>query len=167
MSCESRPASLQPLSSGHRVTLDDGRISTIIYAIPALWRNWQTQRIQNPSPIKRVGSSPTKATFPSPASFRESAIQRRNDPSIHMPLTTVRPWVCGNVEENCRISRACRRGTCVCRDGGSSRRLQFCRRLRDGAAFNILTCNSRLYVRWFASLAGALYYVRNCYRGTQ
>ena len=28
---------------------------------PAPWRNWQTQRIQNPSPIKRVGSSPTGA----------------------------------------------------------------------------------------------------------
>lgn len=32
----------------------------------ASWRNWQTQRIQNPSPLKRVGSSPTEATYTPP-----------------------------------------------------------------------------------------------------
>ena len=35
--------------------------ATNIVFLKALWRNWQTQRIQNPSPLKRVGSSPTKA----------------------------------------------------------------------------------------------------------
>src|SRR5260221_5623827 len=41
--------------------LDEWRRHGEYPSAAALWRNWQTQRIQNPSPIKRVGSSPTKA----------------------------------------------------------------------------------------------------------